>query len=140
MISDKDGWLDYRKMEENLVDNSSPAIQLCIQGTQAEYQGRLANAKILYDQAWELAKNNLERCIAAHYIARFQDTPEARLRWNQKALEQANAAEYEQVKDFYPSLYLNMGQSYEQLGNQVEAEHYYALAAALGTPHQTFSK
>lgn len=123
-----------------LVNTSSPAIQLCIQGTQAEFQGRLADAKILYKQAWRLAKDNLERCIAAHYVARFQATAEARLRWNQEALDLANAVEYEQVKDFFPSLYLNLGQSFEQLANQVEAERYYALAAALGAPHQTFSK
>ena len=91
-------------------------------------------------QAWNLAKDSVERCIAAHYVARFQDTPEARLRWNQEALNQANAVDHEQVKDFYPSLYLNMGQSFEELGNQVEAELYYALAAALGANHQTFSR
>jgi tetratricopeptide (TPR) repeat protein len=123
-----------------LVNTSSPAVQLCIQGTQAEYQGRLAEAKALYEQAWNLARNNVERCIVAHYVARFQDTPEARLHWNQEALHQANAADHEQVKDFYPSLYLNLGQSYEQLRNQAEADHYYALAADLGANHQTFSK
>ncbi len=115
-------------------------MQKCIQGTQAEYQGRPAEAKALYEQAWELAKDSLERCVAAHYVARFQAAPEARLRWNQEALDQANAAEPEQVKDFYPSLYLNLGQSYEQLGNQAEADCYYALAAALGFPHQTLSR
>lgn len=123
-----------------MVDTSSPAVQLCIQGTQAEYQGRPAEAKALYEQAWNSARNSIERCIAAHYVARFQDTPEARLHWNHEALNQANTADHEQVKNFYPSLYLNLGQSYEQLGNQVEAEHYYALAAALGANHQTFSK
>ncbi len=123
-----------------LVNTSSPAVQLCIQGTQAEYQGCLEEAQVLYEQAWGLARDNVERCVAAHYVARFQDAPEARLHWNQEALGYANAADHEQVKDFYPSLYLNLGQSHEQLGNQVEAEYYYALAAALGATHQTFSK
>ncbi len=123
-----------------MVDTSSPTVKLCIQGTQAEYQGRPAEAKTVYEQAWNLARNSIERCIAAHYVARFQDAPEARLHWNQEALDQANAADNEQVKDFYPSLYLNLGQSYEQFGNQAEADHYYALAADLGANHQTFSK
>jgi hypothetical protein len=120
------------------VDTSSPVIQLCIQGTQAEFQRRLEEAKALYAQAWEQAGTDLERCIAAHYMARFQETPEARLHWNQEALSRANAVEEAQVKDFYPSLYLNLGQSYEQLGYQPEADHYYALAGALGVPHQAF--
>jgi hypothetical protein len=98
------------------VDTSSPVIQLCIQGTQAEFQRLPEEAKALYAQAWERASSDLERCIAAHYLARFQATPEARLQWNQEALARANAVDEVQVKEFYPSLYLNLGQSYEQLG------------------------
>jgi hypothetical protein len=122
------------------VDTSSPVIQLCIQGTQAEFQRRPEEAKALYAQAWERAVTDLERCVAAHYMARFQETPEARLHWNQEALARANAVDEVQVNDFYPSIYLNLGQSYEQLGYQAEADHYYALAAALGVPHQAFSE
>lgn len=122
------------------MDTSSPTMQLCIRGTQAEYQGRPAEAKDLYDQAWELARDDLDRCIAAHYMARFQETPEERLWWNQEALDRANAVNDEQVKAFYPSLYLNMGQSYEALGNEKEAKRYFDLAASLGASHQAFSK
>jgi len=32
------------------------------------------------------------------------------------------------VKSYYPSLYLNMGTSYESLGNYTEAKKYYDLA------------
>ena len=42
----------------------------------------------------------------------------------------------ERVKDFYPSLYLNMGRSHELLGNKLQAKEYYDAAAALGVPHQ----
>ena len=122
------------------MNTNGTAIKLCIQGTQAEYQDRPEAAKSLYAQAWERAIDDVDRCIAAHYVARFQETPEARLQWNQEALDRANAVNDERVKDFYPSLYLNMGQSYESLGNQKEAKHYYDLAASLGVQHQAFSR
>lgn len=122
------------------MDTSRLAIQLCIQGTQAEFQGRLAEASGLYQQAWKVAKDDFDRCVAAHYVARFQETPELRLHWNQEDLNRANAVERERVKEFYPSLLLNMGQSYEQLGNQDEAKRYYDLAAALGAVHQACSR
>lgn len=67
---------------------------------------------------------------------RFQGDPAETLRWNREALRRAEAVGDERVAAFYPSLYLNMGRSYELLGEQVEAEKYYALAAALGIVHQ----
>jgi tetratricopeptide (TPR) repeat protein len=69
-------------------------------------------------------------------MARCQDSPEEILRWNREALERANAVKDGRVKEFYPSLYLNMGHSYELLGNQDEAKRYFDLAAELGFSHQ----
>ena len=117
------------------MDLDNPVVQLCIQGTQAEYAGRPDDAFKLYLQAWETAKDDFEACIAAHYVARFQDTPEDRLRWNQEALKRAETVKDDRVKDFFPSLYVNMGQSYELMGNPVEARRYFDLAAGLGLNH-----
>ncbi len=114
------------------MDPTNPILELCIQGTEAEYQRRLDDARTLYQQAWDSATDDYEACIAAHYVARFQDTPEDTFRWNQEALNRANAVNDERVKAFYPSLYLNMGHSYELLGNLFEAKKYYDLAAELG--------
>ncbi len=58
------------------------------------------------------------------------------LRWNQEALARADAVGDERVHNFYPSLYVNMGRSYEVLGNWAEARRYYKLAADLGLVHQ----
>lgn len=80
--------------------------------------------------------DDYDACIAAHYVARFQETPEETLRWNQAALKHADAVKDERVKDFYPSLYVNLGRSYEVLGDQVNAQSYYQLAADLGLIHQ----
>lgn len=112
------------------------ALQLCIQGTEAEFQHRPDDARALYQQAWNSATDDYEACIAAHYVARFQDTPEETFRWNQEALNRADAVNDERVKAFYPSLYVNMGKSYEELGKVEEAKRFYALAAELGLEHQ----
>lgn len=118
------------------MDITNPVVQLCTQGALAEFEHRIEDARVLYHQAWELHADDYEACIAAHYMARFQDAPEETLHWNQVALERANAVNDERVEEFYPSLYLNLGHSHEVLGNQEEAQRYYDLAADLGVIHQ----
>lgn len=120
---------------DRLIDANNPVVKLCIAGAQAEFRGQLAEACALYRQAWQIAQDDYQACIAAHYVARCQAEPEQRLHWNRVALERANVVAGQQVKDFYPSLYLNMGQSYELLGDLEEAQKYYDLAAALGIYH-----
>ncbi len=68
-----------------------------------------------------MTQNNYEACIAAHYVARFQDDPQDRFAWNKLALDKAQALGDARVQDFLPSLYLNMGKSYELIGNLAEA-------------------
>jgi len=118
------------------MDLDNPVIQLCIAGTRAEFEHRLEDARVLYQQAWGARTDDYDACIAAHYVARFQDSAEESLRWNQIALKHANVVNDERVKDFYPSLYLSLGRSHELAGNQVEAQSYYDLAAELGVVHQ----
>ena len=118
------------------MDLDNPAIKLCIQGTRAEFEGRKKDARRLYEQAWQSAGDDYEACIAAHYVARFQKDPEAILRWNQEALARADASSDERVRDFYPSLYVNLGRAHELLGHTGQAGHFYRLAAELGLVHQ----
>jgi hypothetical protein len=118
------------------MDLTNPVIQLCMDGSRAEFEHRLEDARALYQQAWEARTDDYEACIAAHYVARFQDSPEENLRWNKLALDHAEAVHDERVTDFYPSLYLNLGRAHETLGNQAEAQKYYNLAADLGFIHQ----
>ena len=118
------------------MDLHNPVIKICIEGTQAEFKGQINRACRLYQQAWEAARDDFEACIAAHYVARHQDDPEKKLYWNQIGLERADAVGDDRAQEFYPSLYLNMGHSYELLGNQAEAKRYYDLAAALGVTHR----
>jgi len=118
------------------MDQNNPVVKLCIEGSRAEFEDRQDDAAVCYWQAWEAAKDDYDACVAAHYVARFQKSPEDIFRWNQEALMRADSIKNDSVKDFYPSLYLNMGRSYEMLGNRIEAERYYELAAGLGYGHQ----
>lgn len=118
------------------LEPENPVIKLCIEGTQAEFQGRMEDAAALFTQAWQIAKDDYEACVAAHYVARFQNNPLETLCWNQTALLHADLVDDERVQSFYPSLYLSLGRSYELMGEQPEAQKYYAMAAALGVTHQ----
>lgn len=112
------------------MDSDNPVVKLCVEGMQAEAEQRFDDARMLFMQAWHASKDDYDACIAAHFVARQQQHPEDTLRWNQEALNRAHAAGDERVHDFYPSLYLNMGYSYERFDNVVEASRYYELAAS----------
>ncbi|MCO5210658.1 MAG: hypothetical protein M9936_13265 [Caldilinea sp.] len=118
------------------MNSDSRVVQLCIAGAQAEFDRRRDDAARLYAAAWDAATDDFEACVAAHYVARFQPDAQATLHWNKVALARAEAVNDERVQPFFPSLYLNLGQSYEDLGQPTEAQQYYSLAAALGFPHQ----
>lgn len=110
------------------MDPNNPVVKLCAEGMQAEFAGRLDDASALFMRAWEQAQDDYEACIAAHYVARHQPSFEENLRWNQESFARAEAVGDERVRDFYPSLLLNLGHSYEILGAAAEARKYYDLA------------
>lgn len=111
------------------MDPNNPVVKLCAEGMQAESEGKNEAALRLFTQAWEASGDDYEACIAAHYLARQQTTPQDVLRWNQEALRRAELVGDERIEAFYPSLYLNMGYSYEVLGDRRQAIRYYRLAA-----------
>ena len=113
-----------------MIDPENAVMKLCQEGMGAEAQGRLDDARQLFEQAWEARQNDFEACVAAHYVARHQETPQDTLYWNQQALTYAQAVNQEAVRGFYASLYLNLGWSYEQLGELAQAKAQYALAEA----------
>jgi len=112
------------------VNPNNPVVKLCSEGLAAEMAGKVAEALDLYTRAWDARKDDYDACIAAHYVARLQKTPEDALRWNRQSLNAAKSVGEERVGGFYPSLYLNMGKSHEDLGNFDEARRYYRLAEA----------
>jgi tetratricopeptide (TPR) repeat protein len=111
------------------MDPENAVVKLCAAGMAAEGEGRAADAKALFEQAWDRSRDDFEACIAAHYVARHQPTPEATFEWNERALRRAEAVGDERVRGFFPSLYLNYAHSLEQLGRIGEARSCYDLAA-----------
>ena len=111
------------------MDANNPVVKLCAEGMMAEGQGRGDAALDLFARAWAVSTDDYEACIAAHYLARHQGSPEETLRWNQEALNRASAIGDDRARDFHPSLYLNLGRSYEDLGERDEARRHYDLAA-----------
>ncbi|HEV3052806.1 MAG TPA: hypothetical protein VGX50_21040 [Longimicrobium sp.] len=124
---------DDRAGEGAAIDPENPVAKLCAQGMEAEFAGRPGEARDLFVRAWEARADDYDAAVAAHFVARHQATPAETLRWNQEALARADAVGDERVRGFYPSLYLNLGHSHEQLGDQDEACRFYGLAAAAAT-------
>jgi hypothetical protein len=108
-------------------DPENRIIQLCNAGMLAEANPK--EAKALFQQAWDESTNPFEKMIAAHYLARQQENPEAILLWNTESLTQALMVEQkEELMGFFPSLHLNIGKSLEDLNRKEEASRHYQLA------------
>jgi hypothetical protein len=110
-------------------DPNNPVVKLCVQGMEAEGEGKIDQARQLFQQAWDTASNDFEAFTAAHYLARNQHDPNDNLKWNLEALARAQAINDESTKGHYPSLYLNVAKSYETLGDNHQAGRNYELAA-----------
>jgi len=121
-----------RNPRADIIDGMDPdnaIIRLCAEGMELEMKGQNEEAARLFAAAWERSSDDFERCIAAHYVARHQKTAAETLQWNQKSLRHASASDQPRVLEFYPSLYLNLGKSHEDMGNRGEARKFYELAA-----------
>jgi hypothetical protein len=110
------------------IDPNNLVVKLCAAGIGAEMAGRRDEAAELYQDAWNAKANDYEACIAAHYLARLQKTPEESQHWNSEALRFAELAKDAGLQEFFPSLYLNLGKSHEDLKNFAEAAKFYSLA------------
>lgn len=85
-------------------------------------------ARRLYEEAWNEAATNIEKCIAAHYLARLQANTQDKLAWDEQALSFALLEKSEMTKPYLPSLYLNIGKCYEDMGQTSLARHNYNKA------------
>lgn len=82
----------------------------------------------------------LHRCTLAHYLADLQDTADAELVWDERALAAVadltddRAQTYHhalQVRAFLPSLHLNLADVHRRLGNATGAHAHLATARSL---------
>ena len=106
------------------MDKNNAIIKLFHKGMQEECVGSISSAQELFVQAWDEASNDWEKCIAAHFVARNLSKPEDKLKWNLESLSRADKVHNDEIKTYYPSLYLNIGLSYEILVNYAEARKY----------------
>ena len=111
------------------MDPNNPVVRLCVAGMQAEAAGDPTRASTLFHEAWTTATDDYEACIAAHYLARHQHTPEDVLHWNEECLSRADKVADERVQGFYPSLHLNIAKAHQDLNNDDKATHHYQAAA-----------
>jgi|tagenome__1003787_1003787.scaffolds.fasta_scaffold19403288_1 tetratricopeptide (TPR) repeat protein len=111
------------------MDANNPIVKLCAQGMDEEAKRNFESATKLFKEAWEQSASDFERCIAAHYAARHEPDVEMALQWNQQALDCAHRITDGSAAEFFPSLYLNLGKSHEDLGNRQTARELYEIAA-----------
>jgi rifampin ADP-ribosylating transferase len=106
-------------------DPENPIVKLCAAGMMAEGEGNRAQALALFMQAWNEAVSELEKSIAAHYVARHQSTLPEQLHWNELALTCALRSKEDAIAAMLPSLYLNAGKDHEDLRDYETARRHY---------------
>lgn len=111
-----------------LFDPENPIIKLCAHGMELEGEGKAEEASSIFNRAWEQASNDLDKFMAAHYIARHQKSVADKLKWDETALQLALNIQDDEIKGAYPSLYLNIAKCYEDLNDFVKASENYHLA------------
>jgi hypothetical protein len=109
-------------------DPNNAVIKLCAEGMDLEGQGKRAEAAKLFEQAWHQAHTDLEKYVAAHYVARHQDGTAGKLKWDETALDFALKISCDGIKGSLPSLYLNIANDHEQLHDFKKANEIYHLA------------
>ena len=101
------------------LDPTNPVVALCAEGMAIE--GDAGAARVLFEKAWEVRRDDFDAAVAAHFLARHQPTPELTLHWNALALDHAVQVGDGRADELLASLYLNLGDSHRVLGNRGEA-------------------
>ena len=109
------------------MDISNPVIKYCMDGSKAELEKNLIEAELFYKKSWEISGDNYDKSVAEHYVARVQKNIQDIFKWNEIALTHAELSNSQDVKEIYPSLYLNMGNSCEDIKDYKKALDYYNL-------------
>ena len=105
-------------------------VKLCLQGMGMEDTGKPNEAGKLFLQAWNEATNDFEKFLAAHFVARQQKNVPDKLKWLETALKHALKVNDDAVTSAFPSLYLNIANCYEDLGDPGMAKKNHELAAS----------
>ncbi len=93
-----------------------------------EENGRPEEAIQIFIRAWNDATNDFEKFLAAHYVTRYQKDKADKLKWLETRLELAMAINNDYAQGNLPTLYTNIAQCYEELGDPDSANRNYDLA------------
>jgi tetratricopeptide (TPR) repeat protein len=113
-----------RKME---FSPSNKVVKLCIQAMALE-EGQPKKGRRLFRQAWDEAADDLEKFLAAFYLARHQDNIWDELKWHETALEFALRIDDASVRAAFPSLYSNIAKCYQAIGDLARANENRQIA------------
>jgi hypothetical protein len=117
-----------RNCKRMLFDSTNKIIQYCSEGMNLEGEGKPEEARKIFLLAWEEATNDFEKCTAAHYVARYQNSAQEKLSWDKMALQLALKIDSDEMKIYLPSLYLNLAKGYEDCHAVDNARINYVLA------------
>jgi hypothetical protein len=107
------------------------------------HRGERARARADLQELWEHIGGEgdaLHRCTLAHHLADLQDSDEAELEWDERALAAAGALTDERaqrfdeslyVRGFLPSLHLNLADDHRRLGHPDRAREHLTRAREL---------
>src|SRR5215210_7034419 len=93
-----------------------------------EEKGKPEEASRLFLQAWNEATSDFEKFIAAHYVTRHQKSVSDKLKWLETALQLALQINTDYAKGTFSSLYSNIAECYEELGDLDNAKKNYESA------------
>lgn len=103
---------------------SNHVVKLCLQGMTMEEAGDQREAAKLFLQAWNEATNDFEKFLAAHFLARHQETISGKLNWLETALQFALKVNDNAATSALPTLYANIATCYEDLDDHINAKEY----------------
>src|SRR5258705_12049286 len=109
------------------IDSDNTVVALCAAGMAIE--GDASAARRLFEQAWELRRDDYEASIAAHFLARHQPTVEDRLAWNIRASHHAEVVADDRARELKASLYLNLADAYLAPGDRAAGRDEILRAA-----------
>ena len=111
-------------------DPNNNVVRLCLQGMMMEEKGEPEEARRIFLQAWDEATNDFEKFTAAFYVARQQRQNPDKLKWLETTLQYALTLNDDAVKAAFPSLYANIADCYEALGDIHNAKKNRELATS----------